>query len=375
MTTGSDSGVWGSNLNTFTFAPLDAILGATVPVTLGGTNVTLTLTQWVSGGAFKLTGLLTSNVILFLPLSPNSVGSALGVGGKFIIDNECTGNFTVTVKTAATSSTGVTVAQGARTSLYSDTVNVWYADDGSPVSFSTFAGNPNGSVAGIAGGGVASVVWDTTDNALWVCSTGGSSSTAVWFQATGDWVTGDVKQTIATVAPVGWVMMNDGTIGSASSGATVHSATTQALFTLLFNNISDANCPLLTSVGGATTRGALGSAASAWAANCRMTLPLALGRAFAGAGTGAGLTTHALGSAVGEETHALLVTEMPAHTHAYHDPLNGGGSAQSGGGQGGNSATASTGGAGSTSSGGSGAAVVAHNTIQPTTYLNVMIKL
>jgi hypothetical protein len=47
-----------------------------------------------------------------------------------------------------------------------------------------FAGNPNGNVAGNAGSATTGLppdlVWDTTDNQLWVCTTTGSTSTAVW---------------------------------------------------------------------------------------------------------------------------------------------------------------------------------------------------
>ena len=46
--------------------------------------------------------------------------------------------------------------------------------------------------------------------------------------------TGDVKTTLKTTADAGWVMMNDGTIGDASSGGTTRAnADTQALFGLL----------------------------------------------------------------------------------------------------------------------------------------------
>jgi len=38
------------------------------------------------------------------------------------------------------------------------------------------AGNPNGSVAG----NTYQLCWDTVDNILWVCTTSGTSSTAVW---------------------------------------------------------------------------------------------------------------------------------------------------------------------------------------------------
>ena len=42
------------------------------------------------------------------------------------------------------------------------------------------AGNPNGSVAGV----VYQLCWDTTDNLLYVCTTTGSTSTAVWTLST-----------------------------------------------------------------------------------------------------------------------------------------------------------------------------------------------
>jgi len=43
-----------------------------------------------------------------------------------------------------------------------------------------YAGNPNGNVAGVAGVSPPSVVWDSTDNLFWVCTTGGIASAAVW---------------------------------------------------------------------------------------------------------------------------------------------------------------------------------------------------
>jgi|SoiMethySBSTD1v2_1073268.scaffolds.fasta_scaffold303795_2 Microcystin-dependent protein len=127
--------------------------------------------------------------------------------------------------------------------------------------------------------------------------------------------TGDAKLTLKTVADIGWIMMDDGTIGSATSGASRANADAQALFTLLFNNILDAWAPILTSAGADTTRAAQTDAATAWAANCRMTLTKQLGRSFAVAGSGSGLTARPLGSTVGEETHAQSVAEMPSHAH------------------------------------------------------------
>jgi hypothetical protein len=183
--------------------------------------------------------------------------------------------------------------------------------------------------------------------------------------ASSPFTTGDVKATFKTVADSGWVMMNDGTIGSASSGASsLAGATAQALFTLLWNNIANAYCPVS---GG---RGA--SAAADWAANKTIALPLMLGRAMAGAGAGAGLTSRALGQTVGEETHTLTVGEMPSHDHGLQY-FSGTPVCCSNGGITPNVNTTGTVPLSLTtqSAGGGGA----HNNIQPSSFLNVMIKL
>lgn len=91
--------------------------------------------------------------------------------------------------------------------------------------------------------------------------------------------TGDVKLTFKAAADATWVMMNDGSIGSASSGATTRAnADTEPLYTLLWGNVIDQWAPV---VGG---RGA--NAAADYAANKAMYLPRTLGRALAGCGTG-----------------------------------------------------------------------------------------
>jgi hypothetical protein len=135
--------------------------------------------------------------------------------------------------------------------------------------------------------------------------------------------TGIVQLTIATTPTPGWLMFDDGTFGSATSGSSnSNSAANQALFTLFFNNISDANSPLLTSTGAATTRASQGSAAAAWAANCRMSLNKTLGRAMAVAGAGSGLTARALGQVVGEENHTLSAAEIPSINSAGSNGLS-----------------------------------------------------
>lgn len=85
-------------------------------------------------------------------------------------------------------------------------------------------------------------------------------------------ITGDFKQRAAASFPAGWVRANAGTIGNGASGATRANADTQALFTLWWTDYTNADVPIQTSTGAASTRGA--SAATDYAANKRMTVPI-----------------------------------------------------------------------------------------------------
>lgn len=60
---------------------------------------------------------------------------------------------------------------------------VWSSDFSTVAQFAVNAGTPNGNVAGTAGtfGGLpSSVIWDITNNILYVCTTTGNAATAVW---------------------------------------------------------------------------------------------------------------------------------------------------------------------------------------------------
>lgn len=117
-----------------------------------------------------------------------------------------------------------------------------------------------------------------------------------------------------TVAPYGYLIMDDGTIGSAASGATSNgglgaSVDSFALYCLLWNNVSSPS-----SNAYAPVTGGLGASAVAdFIANKTLQLPLALGRALAGAGSGSGLTARTLGEYFGAES----TTEVPNHTHPF----------------------------------------------------------
>lgn len=60
---------------------------------------------------------------------------------------------------------------------------VWSSDYSGVAQFAVNNGSPNGNVAGTAGtfGGLpSSVIWDATNNVLYVCTTTGNAATAVW---------------------------------------------------------------------------------------------------------------------------------------------------------------------------------------------------
>lgn len=125
----------------------------------------------------------------------------------------------------------------------------------------------------------------------------------------GAFETGDVKFSIQPTAAAGWLAYNgEGTVGDATSGGTVRAnADTSALYQLIWNQISDANCPVS---GG---RGA--NALADFNAHKTIGLPRFSGRGVIGAGTGATLTARVLGAYAGEENHALITAELASHFH------------------------------------------------------------
>lgn len=175
--------------------------------------------------------------------------------------------------------------------------------------------------------------------------------------------TGDIRTSLSSAAPNGWVAMNDGSIGNVGSGATTRAnQDTFQLYKTLWDGVSNTYAPV------STGRGA--SAIADFLANKTLTLPLSLGRALANAGTGPGPATFVLGQNAGEQQHTLTIAEMPSHSHtpssnvqAFLVNANAGFSIAGSGSIAQQSTTGSTG-------GGS-----AHNIIQPTTFFNVFIKL
>lgn len=134
--------------------------------------------------------------------------------------------------------------------------------------------------------------------------------------------TGDVKLTLETTQPAGWLFFDGKTLGTVASGATYAGATYQALFEYLWSRIAAAWCPTYDSGGAGVARGA--SAAADWAANRRLGLPDArgcgllvldsLGGSSAGRVTSAsvgGSNANAMAARGGAETHTLTTPQLP----------------------------------------------------------------
>lgn len=184
--------------------------------------------------------------------------------------------------------------------------------------------------------------------------------------------TGYAQLTLQTVADRGWILANDGTIGNAASGATTRANfDCYELFSLLWTNVSNTYAPLYDSAGAAVARGATGDAD--WNANCRLGLTRMLGRALAIAGpyAGSGLTLRSLGQYLGEEAHTQALGELVPHMHTITTYIQ-----QLAGGAANNILSNADGALGTqitnSNTVGGGAAA---NVMQPTSFLNAMIKL
>lgn len=193
----------------------------------------------------------------------------------------------------------------------------------------------------------------------WFIVTSAQSSSSVF--------TGVTIAYMGATAPVGWIIANDGTIGDSASGSTTRANDdTINLFVLIWNSISNTFCPIYDSTGAVSTRGA--TAEADFAAHKRLKLPLIKSRVIGGAGQGAGLTNWIHGQSHGEEKHTPTILETAAHPHQQY--IRGAGFNADYGNQVGaafdNLTTTDTFPSGSS---------IPFNVIQPSTFLNFIIKL
>lgn len=117
--------------------------------------------------------------------------------------------------------------------------------------------------------------------------------------------TGDVKPTYKTAADTGWIMGDDGSIGSATSGATTRAnADCLPLYTVFWGF-----SPTFTPMVDGLARG--GSASVDFNNNRAIFIPKLLGRALAVAGSGAGLTARSIAQFLGVEGANIALNQLP----------------------------------------------------------------
>lgn len=121
--------------------------------------------------------------------------------------------------------------------------------------------------------------------------------------------TGDIKMSLSSFNPFGYVACQDGTIGNSSSGSTYANQYTWPLYDLLWSNVNVAFAPMFTSGGGGSTRGA--SAIADWSANKRIGLPKALGRVLMGLPTSSTFTYNHLTQLLTVADATLYYTGSP----------------------------------------------------------------
>lgn len=176
--------------------------------------------------------------------------------------------------------------------------------------------------------------------------------------------TGDIRISLNSYL-FGYVIMNDGTIGDASSNATARAANdTFPLFDLIWNLFigSQTLAPMLNSAGTPISYGA--NSVADYIANNQITLTKQAGRVIGGVSP-----SHLIGTTLGTETHTLAVSELAQHTHtipgSVGNTFGGGGSAgyQNFGGSTTPTSTTPT------------SPTVPFNIVQPTVYQNMFIKL
>lgn len=260
----------------------------------------------------------------------DKIVAATDINGIFTQDNSAA-NRTFTLPAHGTAG----IAEGFRVGGLGLTAGGQYGIVITPAAGDGIDGGADGATKTIPGGVRFDVEWDEP----------GDTWRVTYLNTAQAWETGDYRISLrATTNLPGWVKANDGTLGNASSGGTARAnADTVDLYTLLWSTFSDALCPV------STGRGA--SAAADFAANKTITLTKALGRALVAAGTGAGLTARALGDSVGAETH-------------NHTGVTGGASS-----------FASVGGGGVSVAQAHTHTITADTTMQPSSFVNIFIKL
>ena len=108
------------------WAIIDKAFGSSVTKTFSNTDITLTISE-AQNQQIVCQGTLTANVHLIIPFQLGS--STTAVGGEWVVYNNTSGAFSLIVITQVGGSSGVSIVQGFRAKVYSNTANIAYSDD------------------------------------------------------------------------------------------------------------------------------------------------------------------------------------------------------------------------------------------------------
>lgn len=367
--TGSNENTWGQALNAQFGLIEDAVTG-TADIVLAANDYSLSAVDGSEDEAryhtLNLAGNPTNALSVIVP----------DLTKVYLVRNNTTGAFDVTVRTLAGS--GAQVPRGEARQLYCDGTNVVFA------ATAENAAKVGGLIPGDAV--TRNVDPDEPDGLLDRDDLDARYVQAGATTGQGVFTTGDVKLTFKKVE-TGWLRMDDGSIGPTNSGATTRSNNdVETLYKLLWDNVDDVYAPV--SGGRGASADADWTQATTSLGTKLMTLPKTLGRAIAAYGNGSALTPRDLGEHLGEEAHALSQVELPAHFHYVlsSEVGNSGDPAvrtnkeltlKAGRSSDGQNDWAADGTASEADAGRSSVvgADQPHNTMQPTTFLNVLIKL
>jgi hypothetical protein len=216
--TGENAGTWGDKTNN-NLEVLDAFAGGFLSKNVGGSaDVTLTTanasaTSEASNKVIDLNGLLTGNITVFIPAEENN----------YIVYNNTSGSFSLTVAATGHSANGVAITQGAYDVVYCDgspnfNVSRILSNFGAiSTQDLTVTGNVNASINANITGNAA-----ITGN---IAVTGTANVTADVNAAANVNVTGNVNGTIATfsanvnadnIVSTNELVYTDGTVGNIS---------------------------------------------------------------------------------------------------------------------------------------------------------------
>ena len=199
--TGTESGTWGDDVNNAVTSYLDIAIAGGLAVTVTTADVTLTLTQGTSSATnigsttaqyaiLNVSGAMTAARNLIVPSSSRI----------YLINNNTTGGFALTVKGSATS--GVTLVNGEKAHVFwngTDYAKLSNASGGAGVFSSiTNSGLTSGRVVFSTSGGLETDSAGLTFDGTTLSAAGLSDSGNLTFTGTGNRITGDFSN--ATLA-------------------------------------------------------------------------------------------------------------------------------------------------------------------------------